>query len=477
MSHKNSNTASLLLLFVVGCLLTPRYATAQSDGRRATLLGWEAEIKRFMLDRAHNYGGTHFGRGLFRENIPPLTPEHEIDLMTYRFTEMDDYAWERAEQGYRLYMGSLNAKKFAVENHFKSTIVINEGSTFRISGIQAENFRVDRFFVALNFEKSFAGSHKVGFNHTVSRAKGDLDAGFYYQYGNPENGMVKLETTFLDWASNVTEKLAHESENEYNDYAVISHYERRPQLFSAQLLSPETGRLRGELLAGIQTLLDKTVSPEDTLEFRDREWAHYAGALLEYHDRLLTVGATFKRTFSKLKRNPLAGSSYEPEFRNWQVTDQYGIYASADVYKKIRLEQWLWFENNIDRLQGDPVPEDLRPFDFVERRIKIKSRLLYDSGKIGLKTGIEFHADYRYPQGEEINGLRNRTYRTIYQNVRDTDERLTFTIGYRISPHFYLLGGLSYDLDMDYISGFGRPRATGTPTWFDGGFGRLTVTW
>lgn len=477
MMGKTIITVHLVAVAIIGSFVTPAAVIAQSGERHSTLLGWEAELRRFMLDRTHNYGGTHFERGLFRENIPPVTPEHEIDLMTYRFTDMDDYAWERAENGYRLYMGSLDAKTFAVENHLKTSMEVTPSSTFRITGVQAENFRAERFLVSLEFEKQWAGNHAVGLNHTISKAKGDLDAGLYYRYGNLDDGMIRVETTFLDWASNVTERLAHESENRYNDYDVIAHYHKRPQLYSLELLSPDLDHFRGEIVAGIQTLLDKTVSPDDTLEFRDREWAHYAGVLLEYYNPYLTAGITFKREFSKLKRNPLAGSSYEPEFGNWQFTNQYGIYASADVHKKIRVEQWLWYEDNTDRLQGDTVPEDLRPFDFVERRVKLKSRILYDNRSTGLKMGIEFHADYRYPQGEEIRGVRNRDFRIVYSNVRDTNERMSFTIGYRVSPHFYLLGGLSYDLDMDHISGFGLPRISGTPTWFDGGYGRLIVTW
>ena len=104
-----------------------------------------------------------------------------------------------------------------------------------------------------------------------------------------------------------------------------------------------------------------------------------------------------------------------------------------------------------DDLAPDYLSNERRPFNFIERRLKIKSRFLYGSLKKGLQAGIEFHADYRYPQGEKApgNGVRN----------------------------FYLLGGISYDLDKDKQSGIGLPRITGTPTWFDGGFGRISLSW
>lgn len=467
--------------YLIGLLIAmeffPLLGLAQRPNRHATLLGWEQRVKLFMLDRDHNFGGTHFERGLFRENIASITPEHEIDLMTYRYTLMDDYQWELTRNSYKLYMGSLNAVDFAVENHFKSAFTFKDKNIFRITGIQEENKRAGRFFVNLNYERVLAGNHSIGFQHTVSRAKGDLDATFYYKFGNFRNGMIKAEITFLDWAANVTQGLAEDSENEYNNYDVTFRYETQPELLSIQLVSPGTAHFRAELLAGLQTPLEKTVTPEDTLQFIDNEWAHYAGGLLEYHNRFLTTGITYQRTFSKLKRQPASGSGYDPVFGNWQFSDRFGFFTSADLIKDIRLEHWMWYEHNTDRLQGEEVPDGLQPFDFVEKRVKIKSRILYDNRKKGFKTGIEFLADYRYPQGDDDDIVRNRDFRDVYPIIRERNERLTYTIGYRFNRHFYLLGGISYDLDMDKISGYGLPRVTGTPTWFDGGFGRLFISW
>lgn len=465
------------LIILLLPLLMAAKGNAQSLGSHSSLLGWEQEVKRFILDRAHNYGGTNFNRGLFREHITPMTPEHEIDLMTYQYTLMDDYTWEQEENGYKLYMGSLNAKVFATGNHLKSTIQINDHNSLKINGIQEEYVRADRFFVSLNYERDFKGDHAVGFSHTVSKAKGDLDASLYYKYGSFPKGMVKVETTFLDWASDVTESLAEDSENKYNDYDIIYKYTKQPELLSLQLVSPELSHFRAELLAGLQTPLKKTVIPEDTLKYNEREWTHYTGALLEYFNQYLTVGFTYQRTFSKLKRNPLPGSSYEPDYRNWQFTNRYGFYATADIFKGLRIEQWTWYEHNTDRLQGVQVPDELHPFDYFEKRVKLKSRLLYDNGEQGIKTGIEFHADYRYPQGEEMNDIKDRNFRELYPVVRERSERLTLTFGYRLNPGFYFLAGVSYDIDRDRESGGGYPRITGSSTWFDGGFGRLIVTW
>ncbi len=416
-----------------------------------------------MWDRSHNYGGSNFFRGLFRENIDPMMAEHDIDLMTYRFTPIDDYEWTRANQGYRVFLGSLNAKYLAVTSHLKSSVQINENSSFNVDGVLSETFRANRFLGILNYERTFSSDHTVGVYQTLNKSKADLDAGFYYQYGSIDDGMIRVETTFLDWASNVTEGLAGDSPDS-DEYDVITTYKKRPQLFSLQLVSPELEHVRSEIVAGIQTKSFKKLKESETIRYNDREWAHYAGALVEYYNDLFTVGFTFKRTFSKLKRQPVAGSDYEPNFGNWQSTNQYGFYASGDLFNKIRLEQWLWYEDYKDRLQGEIVPDDFEPFDFREERLKVKSRILYDNRKQGFKAGIEYHAEHKYPQkGAE-------TFQGFYGS-QEINQRLTATVGYRINPYFFIIAGISYDADLDrYFNKKDNKQ-------FDGSFGRLLVTW
>lgn len=480
---------SLLFLFVLFFFTGQYNLNAQAAAEHATLMGWEERTLRFMLDRSHNFGGTNYNRGLFRDNINLMSPEHEIDLLTYRFTFADDYQWQTSDEAYRLSFGSLNAKDFAVENRLKSTYEIDGRNDFTINGTHEENLRAARFFFELGYEHHFKGNHHLGGRHTFSNDKSDLDLTAYYRYGTFEDGMLYAGITFLDWTGNVVQGLADDSDNRYNDtYDLTFQYEKSPKLLNLKLVSPEIGNIRGEVLAGLQTYSQKLVNPAgDTLDFRDEEWAHYVGALIEYSYSKGIIGLTYQRRFSKLRRRPASGSAFEEDFNNWQFSDRGGFFATGR-FGKFRLEQWLWLERNVDRLQGDRVPDDLapdylpnerRPFNFVERRLKLKSRLLYGSLDKGLQSGIAFHADYRYPQGEKApgNGVRNFDFRNVYPIVRNRNERMTLTIGYRVNKNFYFVGGISYDLDKDRQSGIGLPRITGTPTWFDGGFGRISLSW
>lgn len=484
----NPNSLPGLLLLLLLVVLLPSILYAQEEESTATLLRWEQHIRNFMLDRSHNHGGTHFKRGLFREHLNTMSPEHEIDLMSYRFTLFEDYDWIRAEHAYQLEIGSLNATDFATENRIKSDIGLDERNLLAIRGYHEENLRAARFLFYLGYEHSFNGGHTVGADHTLTNKKGDLDATLFYRYGNLDDGMIQFDFTLLDWAGNVVQGLAEESSNQYNDlYEVTHQYERKPYLLSLKLVSPKTKAVKAELVAGLQTYAKKRVEPlTEPGDFIDEEWAHYLGGLLEYSNAFFTAVLTYQRTFSKLVRQPAPGSVYEDDFGNWQVSDIAGLFGTGRI-GRFRLEQWLWHEWNVDRLQGENVPGDLTPldfennripFDYVEKRVKIKSRVLYDPPVSGFQGGIEFHADYRYPQGERAdNGVRNFDFRRVYPIVRNRNERLTMTLGYRFNKNFHFLAGVSYDLDKDKQSGIGLPRITGTPTWFDGGFGRLSVRW
>jgi len=473
-----------LVLIIKICL--PHLVLAQESETHATLLAWEQRIRNFMLDRTHDYGGTNYDRGLFRVHINKMSPEHQIDLMTYRFTLIDDYSWIKADRAYRVSMGSLNATHFAMENWIKNDYNFDKRNNLSIKGFQTQDIRANRFMFYLGYDHKFGKKHHVGVKHTLTNEKADLDASFYYRYGNFTDGMMEFNVTLLDWPSNIIEGLAANSRNRYNQrYNVTHKYFNRPELFSVKLISPKSRHLKAEFLAGLQTKSRKKVHDHpDSLQYVDQEWAHYIGALVEYSNQYFTTGLTFQRTFSKLKRNPILSSNYDLKFGNWQIENRAGFYAATRIHK-FRLEQWIWYEYNIDRLQGKKVPGDLLarrfkriPFHYHEKRVKIKSRLLYDPVHSGFKTGLEFHADYVYPQDKAAsNGVKSYTFRLAYPIIRNRGERLTYTIGYRFNEHFYLLAGLSYDLDMDKQSGIGRPRATGTPTWFDGGFGRFSISW
>src|SRR5690625_7894081 len=57
---------------------------------RQTLFGWEEETRLMIMNRYHNYGGIFYDRGLFRFTTPPFTKEHDINLISYNFTPIEE---------------------------------------------------------------------------------------------------------------------------------------------------------------------------------------------------------------------------------------------------------------------------------------------------------------------------------------------------------------------------------------------------
>ncbi|MDZ7757056.1 hypothetical protein [Rhodohalobacter sp.] len=478
----------VVLLIFLAWLSIPSNVSAQQSNGFATLMEWEQRTLNYMLDRSHNYGGTLYNRGLFRENINLMSPEHEIDLLTYRYTPGDNYNWYMADQAYRLSVGSLNATDFFIENKIKFNYEFNDKHKLLVDGAHEEKLRANRFLFRLGYEYKLKQDHTLGAEHTLSNSKSDLDLTLFYRYGNFENGMMQAGVTYLDWGANVVQSLAEGSANQWNDrYKTVYQYKQRPLLFNLKLISPTIKNFRAELLAGIQTYSEKEVSSTevDNQNYWDEEWAHYVGAMVQYFHPIGVAGFTYQRRFSKLRRQPLPGSEFENDFYTRQFSDSGGFFITGN-YQKFSVEQWMWLERIVDQLQGETVPDDIspnyledvrRPFDFEEYRLKMKSRLLYGSTERGVQLGLEFHADYRYLQGEEdpSTGIRDYNFRRAYPIVRERSDRITFTIGYRINPNVYFLAGVSYDVDGDRESGIGWPRQD--TTRFDGGFGRLSVEW
>ncbi|MDZ7716527.1 MAG: hypothetical protein U5J95_09975 [Balneolaceae bacterium] len=442
-----------------------------------------------MLDRSHNFGGTYYNRGLFRRNVYDMGPEHNLDLLTYRYKLFDDYDWITAQNAYRVTFGSLGATNFLMENSIKSDIDVGSSGTVMVQGYHAENVRANRILFYLGYEHDLGGNHHLGLNQTLTKDKSDLDATFYYRYGNFADGMAKISFTALDWISNVVQKLDKDGwASTYKSRGIVQRnhqYSTKPKLISINLTSPQYHGFRAELLGGVQTYSKKTVTENiDTLNYVDEEWAHYLGTLVEYSNDRFTAGITYQRTFSRLDREPAEISNYQHNFVNRQVTNHWGAFGSAR-YKSFRIEQWLWYEFNKDRIAGTSVPDDLSPitdqntaFNYVEKRVTLKSGIYRDPVESGFRAGLEFHAAYTLPQGEKAqNGVRNFNFRQMYPIIQERNERLTFSFGYRFSKRFYFLAGWSLDLDRDTKFGNGLPRNPTTFRKFDGGFGRFSINW
>ena len=480
--------------------LVPGSATAQNgEPKRATLKGWETNLRLFIKDRTNNLGGLAYDRGLFRFTTVPMDMEYQLDIFTYRHSYFDDYLWHNSGNGngFRSSIGSLNTARFAVNSQLRSRIELTGRSSLDFTAYQQQDMRANRGLILLNYSHSLGSEnqedarHHLGMTHTLAEAKTDLDASFYYLYSNPGHGSITAEFTALDWANNFVSTL---SEGRNNDFEIRQVYSRAPFLYTVRLESPQFGIFRGEAVAAFQ--------PESRAErFRHElpnenymvsDWANYQAALLEANYSNLTAGIIYQRTFARMEREPAPGSDYPFDYGNRQIQQRGGIYFTWN-WRGLGIEQWFWTERNRDQ-QFDENPEVYAvqepqfeefgssphryPFDFNEVRRFNKTRIYYAPEDRLLSIYLEHNGDWRDLGMDAHPTIPARYYRNYYPNhILERNERLTLGIGLSFSKQANLTLGASLDLDGDLLHGMGWERVDASRSYFDGGFGRLQIVW
>ncbi len=487
---RNMNYQKRILGLIVFLLSFTVPATqAQSiDSPRATLKGWETNLNLFIKDRANNFGGVYYDRGLFRWSTPEMTPEYHIDLFTYGFTLFDDYEWFASNDGFRSMIGSLNTPEFAVNSRLKSHQTVSKNGTVAIDAFQQEDRQAKRSLFVIGYQYQFGENHLAGFSHTLGQKKTDLDATLFYQFGNTEIGFITTEITLLDWLNNTVTGL---SEDRQSEFLIRHNYSKKPYLYVVRLESPQIGIFRGEATIGIQPRTEARVTRRELPDedFIMEDWVNYQAALLEANYAGFTAGIIYQRTFARMQRDAAPGSNYLLDFGNRQIQQRGGAYIHYR-WRDIGFEQWFFIERNRDqqfdnepaayRLQ-DPLAGSRYPFDFNEIRRWNKSRIFYQP-KTGFTAYLEHNGDWRDlgMDGETGDGriFEALNYRSYYTNqIVTRNERLTLGLGYRFTENFYLTLGASYDIDGDLKDGFNQNRVGASPARFDGGFGRIHFTW
>jgi hypothetical protein len=460
-----------------------KYSSAQMN---QTLLGWEDEKKLMILNRYQSFGGIFYDRGLFRFTTPRFTDEHDLDLITYNFTATEHYDWYyNKENGFRTYMGSFNLGQFLHGVELRNSISLSDRLTFPIRFVKRYDMRQDRSLVFLTLNYKLSENQNIGLSHTLNETKPDMDATFYYKYGDLRTGGIQLEITFLDWANNSAYKLGQRRGTQTPE---LRRYERKPYMLSLKANSPTYRNFRAEAVAGIQTPLTAIAEsmPEEYpgISFRDKDAAKYAGILLEYALPRLTLGTTFRHSYTRFSRINIDNLSEPVDYGNRQIQNSFGGFIGAS-YGRFYTQNWIWRNYNLD-VQTDQYETrmvdgfEVYPFDFREFRWQLQFRLGYNPDASGFTTSIQFSSDYRRPT-ENFNIYddvysRGYPYRIFYlQTLRLKNERLTYQFGYRFNQKAHIELGFSIDLDGDVIGTYWDTPFTEEKSRFDGGFGRFVI--
>lgn len=490
----DSNTPHLQRKIIVGLIIlffsitAPALHAQSTDSPRATLKGWETNLNLFIKDRTNNFGGVYYDRGLFRWTTNEMTLEYHIDMFTYGFTYFDDNEWFASNNGFRSMVGSLNTPEFAVNSRLKSHQAVSENGTITINAYQQEDRQAKRSLFVLGYQHQFGESHLAGFSHTLGQKKTDLDATFFYQYGNSNIGFITTEITLLDWFNNMVTGL---SEDRQSEFLIRHNYTKKPYLYVFRLESPQVGIFRGEASLGVQPRTEARVFRRDlpNEDYIMEEWVNYQAALLEANYERLTAGIIYQRTFARMQRDAAPASDYPLDYGNRQLQERGGAYLHYR-WSHFGVEQWFFIERNRDQ-QFDNEPAEYRaqdpnaggryPFDFNEVRRWNKTKIFFRPDT-GFNAFLEHNGDWRDLglDGETGDGrvFEALNYRTYYNNlIVSRNERLTLGLGYKFTPNFWITLGASYDIDGDLKDGFDQDRQGASPARFDGGFGRMHFVW
>jgi hypothetical protein len=220
--------------------------------------------------------------------------EYALDMTNYRFSPLESVPWARMDSGLHLRTGSIVRAEWAFVTDIKHTVPLAPNHTLRVDVRLQQDATAQRSLVDFNYNWRVAGQHHVGAPHTISQYKPDFDASVYYQYGTAQTGRARAELTALDAYHDLIFRTLGVSEK---DEEFVRTYRQHPFLGQITLQTPARHPLRAELHVGWQPTSELLVQSqlEPDHRYRDREAAHYVGALVEYSTDPVTGGLIVHR--------------------------------------------------------------------------------------------------------------------------------------------------------------------------------------
>jgi len=436
--------------------------TAASEAPRVTLAEWAAERRLWMLDRDHAYGDRFYDRGVFRHITPRMDREYAIDLATYRYTPGQDRAWHRRDGGLRVRTGSITRNQWGIVTQIKQAVGIGEGHTLQFDAVLQEDAQAERGLLEVGYEWAITSAHRVGVRHTFAQYKPDFDVSLFYRYGTATRGRVRAEVTALDAYNDFLFGTlgVWKGEEEYERI-----YEQNPYLLQLSAASPTRYSLRAELYLGWQPTSELVVQSqfEDPVRYRDRETAHYLGALLAYDLGPISAGAVYQRDRSTLDRRGLR-PGVTSDYRTEQRDQRAGLFTTG-AWGPFRGGAWVFLEDYTDQQRGSDFQLSTidQPLDWTEARTNVQLRAYYAPARTGVFAGLEYIALNRRPT--DPSGVMAEQWATGWAGRGLSHYRGPVILGYRFGKGAVSVG-INYDFDGDQKG-----------DRFDNGFFRFTIGW
>lgn len=445
----------------------PGLVIPSDQSTHATLEGWAADRRLYVLDRHDGYGDLFYDRGVFRHITPLMDHEYDIDMVSYEFSLIQDRVWSQLGSGMRMGAISTSRQRWEIRTEVKNSVELADSHRLHLDIILERGAQAQRAFVEFSYDWEAFPHHYFGLRHTVTQYKPDFDISFFYQYGNDWDGMVRFEGTLLDIYNNfIFDVLGPDSR--HGPY--VTSYKKQPYLLQLSFASPAKYALRGELYSGWQPQGRLRVTSQDNaaMRYRDQEQAHYLGALVEYDFGAVTIGMVYQRDRSALDRQGL-GADLPSDYWSKQRFERGGTYVIGS-WGTLRGEAWFFLADYYDRQQGNNF--SLSTLDgatnWSEYRKRYRARISYTPQPTGLYAAVEYSALSRRLNRQAARFFSTQWSRHSYLKG-PSNYRSTFMLGYRFGSAEFV-AGKNFDLDGDDRRGFWNKS-------FDSGFFRFAISW
>lgn len=399
--------------------------------------------------------------------------EYHIDLRTAGFDIWRDDGWHREANGLRSYAGSIDRSAFATMTDIRHRERLGARQAFTISARQQDDLSARRLFLELGYDVNLTGRHILGVRHTGGGFKPDLDAGLHYRADLRTAGFANLSVTFLDYANNFIYDVLG-TDPVLDD--TTRSYRRIPLLLEGRWRSPSSVPFEVEVAAGLMPPAHANVErqQEPSFQMATRHAMRYAAAVVGYRTGGFDVRMSHRfseeaRSFTSPPESS-AGRDYDARQTmswtslsaagTWPFQRSHDLRASLSVHRSTYLDK----QHGTDFI-GARITEAFR---LDERRWETTSRLDIIPIRNGLRAGAAFLTDARdYREGMDVFERHFIMFRQWSPN-----QRVSMHVGYQVRPGAFIEVGATVDIDGDdfYTDGRGVTR-------FDGGFGRLQVTW
>jgi hypothetical protein len=461
--------------FVLAALLLVAIA---SDARSQSTLSspldpWLQSLRIGMLDQRSGYGGLFSDRGSSPRYTPSMDHEYHIDLRSAGFDEWRVDGWHRRSNGVRSYAGSIHRSAFATTTDVRHLEQLTARQAFLFAVRQQDDLSARRLFLEVGYDINVTGRHVIGVRHTGGGFKPDLDAGLVYRADLRTAGFAQASVTFLDYANNFIYDVLG-TDPALDD--TVRSYRRIPVLLEGRWHSPINIPIDIDIAGGLMLPAHADIErwPDPSFSMSTRHTMRYAAAALGYRTGWLKVGLAHRyseeaRAFSSAPGSTADRNHESRQRTHWSSVSAAGSWPagrSHDLRVSLSANRLTYIDRQEGtRFSGSSIPE---PFRLEERRWESSTRVDIIPIRRGLRGGIALLTDSRdYREGMDVFERHYLTFRQWSPN-----QRFSLHAGHQVRPGAFIDVGVSIDIDGDdfYTDGRGMTR-------FDGGFGRLQVTW